>query len=308
MRGEEMLDRMELIEPEYIKEAENAYKSFRFAKIKAAGIAACLLLAVTGTIIGLCIGGSSVPTQGEYPPIIITPDNQPDEQTEQSRIIFNETESVMDGSRKYIPGYFTEELSDQNASVVLPAAATNLEISGFIGFDGDGNAVDVILEVTAQGYPDSVTVNISQYKSPRMYDLESKPEVSVVNGKEFTVYRCAVTKNKIWLEAVTEINGYNLSLFIETSPESIERDQKLFEAAMEYFSHYEEETPDIAAVRPQSIPEFFDIELSMEEAQQNEEFGKYMLTTVPAGFIEESIRRYKDQNSDYLSGLWTKTC
>ena len=128
----------------------------------------------------------------------------------------------------------------------------------------------------------------------------------MVNGKEFTVYRCTVTKNKIWLDGITEVNGYYLALFIETSPESIERDQKLFEAAMEYFSHYEEENPDIAAINPQSIPEFFDIQLSMEEAQQNEEFGKYMLLAVPNGFTEESIRRYKDQNSDYLSGLWTK--
>ena len=306
MRGDEMLDRMELIEPEYIEEAEKAYKSFGYVKIKAAVIAACLLLVVTGAIISLQIGGSSSQTQGEFPPIIIAPDNQLDEPIEHSQIIFNETESVMDGSRKYIPGYFTEELSEQNSSVVLPAATTNLDISGFIGFDGDGNAVEVILEVTAPDYPESVAVSISQFQSPRMYDLESEPEVSVVNGKEFTVYRCTVTKNKIWLDGITEVNGYYLALFIETSPESIERDQKLFEAVIEYFSLYREGAPDIAAIKPQSIPEFFDIQLSMEEAQQNEEFGKYMLLAVPNGFTEESICRYKDQNSDYLSGLWTK--
>ena len=198
MRGDEMLDKMDLIDPEYIDEAEKAYKSFGYVKIKAAVIAACLLLVVTGAIISLQIGGSSSQTQGEFPPIIIAPDNQLDEPIEHSQIIFNETESVMDGSRKYIPGYFTEELSEQNTSVILPAATTNLDISGFIGFDGDGNAVEVILEVTAPDYPESVAVSISQFQSPRMYDLESEPELSVVNGKEFTKFFFALSLSFLW--------------------------------------------------------------------------------------------------------------
>lgn len=31
-----------------------------------------------------------------------------------------------------------------------------------------------------------------------------------------------------------------------------------------------------------------------------------MPNELPNGFAEESIRRYKDQNNDYLSGLWTR--
>lgn len=31
-----------------------------------------------------------------------------------------------------------------------------------------------------------------------------------------------------------------------------------------------------------------------------------MVQELPEGFTEESIRRYKDQNNDYLSGLWTR--
>jgi len=319
MRGEEMLDKMELIDPEYIEEAESANRSYAFLKIKAAGLVACLILIITGVILGVHFSRADVapvPNPNgnidredepiNYPPLILVPGNQLDEPAEPYQIIINETESAMDGSRKYIPGYFTEDLTEQNASALLPTAASELNISGFIGFDGDGNAIDVIFDVTAPDCPSNITVSISPFKASRIYDLEGEPEVSVINGTEFTIYRCTISDRKIWLDAAAEVNGNTLSLFIESTPDTIEQDQELFCAALEYFSCYEDGQPDIAAIKPQNIPEHFDIPLSIEEAVQNADFGEYILRTVPDGFTAESIRRYKDQNSDYLSGLWTK--
>ncbi len=46
--------------------------------------------------------------------------------------------------------------------------------------------------------------------------------------------------------------------------------------------------------------------LTLAEALASEPFGPYLLPAAPSGFTAESIRRYQDDNSNYLSGLWTK--
>lgn len=46
--------------------------------------------------------------------------------------------------------------------------------------------------------------------------------------------------------------------------------------------------------------------LTLSEALDMDPFGSYMLSTVPSGYSEESIRWYEDENSSYLSALWTK--
>lgn len=46
--------------------------------------------------------------------------------------------------------------------------------------------------------------------------------------------------------------------------------------------------------------------LTLSEALDMDPFGLYMLSTVPSGYSEESIRWYEDENSSYLYALWTK--
>lgn len=47
--------------------------------------------------------------------------------------------------------------------------------------------------------------------------------------------------------------------------------------------------------------------MTWEEAQHSEPFGDYMLSEVPAGFTAETLRRYQDENTNYLYGVWTKS-
>lgn len=50
-----------------------------------------------------------------------------------------------------------------------------------------------------------------------------------------------------------------------------------------------------------------DQSLTLQEARALNPFGEYLPAESPVGYITESIRRYRDENSDYLSLLWTKT-
>ena len=79
-----------------------------------------------------------------------------------------------------------------------------------------------------------------------------------------------------------------------------------FEVFADCFTAYKDGKPDLSAIKADAIPAFFDLKLTLSEAQADADFGAYMLGTVPSGYVEESIRRYRDQNNDYLSGLWTK--
>ncbi|MBE6616870.1 MAG: hypothetical protein E7627_02825 [Ruminococcaceae bacterium] len=45
---------------------------------------------------------------------------------------------------------------------------------------------------------------------------------------------------------------------------------------------------------------------SLEEAKTDETYGEYLPEYIPDGFWVESIKHYKDENSNYLSGLWSR--
>lgn len=45
---------------------------------------------------------------------------------------------------------------------------------------------------------------------------------------------------------------------------------------------------------------------SLEEAKMDETYGEYLPEYIPDGFWVESIKHYKDENNNYLSGLWSR--
>lgn len=45
---------------------------------------------------------------------------------------------------------------------------------------------------------------------------------------------------------------------------------------------------------------------SLAEAKADGEFGKFMPDFIPNGFWTESIKHYKDENNNYMSGLWSR--
>ncbi len=64
--------------------------------------------------------------------------------------------------------------------------------------------------------------------------------------------------------------------------------------------------PDLDAFHMREAHTWQDATLSPEQALQDADFGAYMLRQLPDGFSEESIRRYQDDDSNFLSGLWTR--
>lgn len=55
-----------------------------------------------------------------------------------------------------------------------------------------------------------------------------------------------------------------------------------------------------------SIPPSCDKKITLQEAQKDETFGRYMLKSLPGGFTEEGVHKYEKPNGYSLYGVWTK--
>lgn len=220
---------------------------------------------------------------------------------------FNEPVAAFDASKKYIPGYFTEELSGEELDALEPALRWgDMAYSGFAGFDGNSNLIDVHIEIVAPHPERTVSLVISKDGQPKHYELSGEPVLSTYEQVDYTVYQWSPIDQEIYLEADAEISQYNYRFTMETVPEQIDKAKEDFQLILECFACWADGKPDMSVIKADAIPEFFDISMTFSEAQTDSEFGAYLPNEVPSGFAEESIRRYKDQNSNYLSGLWTK--
>ena len=317
MRGNEFLDKMGLIEPAYIEEADIMPKRKVNAWGKWGAMAACLCLVAAAAIAvpnllpgnrtepdpktGNTIAQSSKPNV--YSPVDVVPDGP------QNMCVFhyNEASTVLDAQRRYIPGYFTEELNSEELAAILPDGQTEaMTFCGYAGFDGEGTLIDVVLQVDAPFLDNAnVSVLLSNEEPIRCYVIPDEPITSKLNGCDFEVYKSSFNGETFCYDAFGQINGCFIQISYMSGGSDEDQSRIDFEALMNRFTAYKDGKPNLSAIKADAIPEFFNVKLTFSEAQADADFGAYMLCNVPSGYAEESIRRYKDQNNDYLSGLWT---
>lgn len=299
MRGNELLDKMELVDPAYVCAADREMRSKTSVWRKWGAVAACLGLLAAGIL-----AVNRLPDTGDVP----TPG--PDE-SDVPRVLgtfyFNESEGTLDAARKYIPGYFTQDLTEEQLAVLLPKRwTTGMSLAGYAGFDGSGSLMDVYLHVSTAFGENQATIHYSYLGTDRCYQFSGEPLVSVINGHTLTIWQMEHDNGEVLLEAYDEEHTCTMCISYRASGESLEEAREEFLQLLDCFTSYEGGVPDFSGISPAYIPAFKDQTLTLAQGLADPDFGAYLLSAPPAGFAEESIRRYMDQSSDYLSGLWTK--
>ncbi len=225
---------------------------------------------------------------------------------------YNEVAMVADSARQYIPGYFTQELHESDRMLLEPGKQIEwMSFSAVGGFDGEGRLLEVSLSTTSTLPDTTIQILISdQAFSPLSCGLLSKEDVvsSSCNGVDFLLYQHRTQQEPaaVFLYAEAEINELFYSFEMETASENIEQAQADFEEALECFTFYQAGKEEFASIAPDEIPEWFNRTLTYKEALEEADFGTCFLPSLPDGYQEESIQRYKDQHYNTLSGLWTK--
>lgn len=311
MRGNDLLGKMELVDIAYVEAANVEGKKDKSIWWRWGTMAACLcILVLAGRMMvkGFEDRGTKPPVT-EEPPIqtgtehaVHTPTAEPQKQ----HFVYNEVTGALDAARLYIPGYFTEALDEGELAAMLPKEHPEWECTGTAGFDGTGAVRDVRFKLSSSVADSPVFVTMSENGIGKDYCIAEEPTPSQYNNVTYTVYQYVIGKNRIALEAETKIGECYFAFGMDVLADDLESAKTDFERVLVAFSAYETEAPDLSLITADFIPEYFDRRLTLAEALVDPEFGDYMLETVPEGFEEESIRRYKDQNDDYLSGVWTK--
>jgi len=234
------------------------------------------------------------------------PEDVADEPFDSGTLIFNEASSFLSASRRYIPGYFTEELDDKELSAIKPdRQIPGMSCSAVAGYDGEGTLIEIFMNIDAPLLDDTARVIFTKESPNDCYELSGEPAVSSYGGMDFTVYQWTPDGNNYTLEAHAEIEGWSMQIIYTATAETLEKAKLDFATIILCMSDYADGKPDFSVIVAESIPEYYDKLLSLSEAYNDSDFGAFMIQELPEGFSEESIRRYKDQNNDYLSGLWT---
>jgi len=328
MKKEEFAEILSDIDENYIHEAGTMKRSEKPGWRKWSAMAACLCLIVASTFVIPRItapSGTGVPVPNPdgtiqredepdvYPnhPILrpgdegyIDPGVEPDENPRAPWTIhFNKADAILSAQRPYIKGVFTEPLNDMQLDALIPGG--DLTCSGYARFDNYGNLLDVVMQAATTLPESPVTISLADYSFGFDYVLPEEV-ASVCNGVEYIVcqYEAGDT---VTLFARTMISGVYFQFAMDVSRSDLEQAKEDFQHVLECFAYYEEGGPDLSVIVPKEIPELMEQMFNtLSEARAEPDFGRYMPCELPAGFGDATIYRFRFQDSNFLSALWSR--
>ncbi len=220
--------------------------------------------------------------------------------------VYNDVDGAYSASRQYDAGYFREELSEEELNLLeLIVKEDWMDFTGSAGFDGYGNLLDIRMSTQTQVPDAEIVVSASKVIPVIDYIFSDEVEVSEIENVDVKMYRWEISENKILLEADSVMDRANVHFSVTATAENEEAVREDFETVI-YLYAYWFNSERLDEIKAEYIPEWKDEKLSLSEAYNDADFGEYMPTSLPEGFVEESVRRYKNYQFDYLSGLWTK--
>lgn len=307
MKGSDLLDRMELVDLELIEEAEQAEPHTPKRRLTWCS-AACIGLILLGSM--LFFEGQRKNPKPELQTQKEICSESREEAAEAPRakpeFIYNTPDQMMSADCAPTPprGYFTEPLTSEQIAQVEPGKKyAYMKYSGKAGFAGDGTCINLALSVETTQPEVLVKAAINPWEEEIL--LLEAPVYSEWNGAVYVVWEYAA-EDKTILDARMQLeNGNTLRLTVAADQEQLPQARKDFEEILECFTFYQEGAPDLTSIIPSEIPEWTEKEMTLEEAYRDPDFGAYLPKELPEGFELNGCYRWKDQQTDMLSGVWS---
>lgn len=225
----------------------------------------------------------------------------------QYALFFNRAEGASSQAKKYIPGYFTQELSQEDIRMLFGDAwqtmEKNYEINASAGFSGEGELEGIFVECKAKTTGFTTRIQMANGPVEMDYLYPNDIKLSDVNGTAVTAgYWDAESSGGQTLYYASFVLGQT-GYYMEISGD--ESAKKELTALAGLIIENGASGADLSKIKPGSIPEWRENELTLEEAQVDPDFGDYVPDSMPAGFTFELARRTLNQNQDMLTIWWS---
>ena len=274
----------------------------------------CLLVAAMIAVPNLFPGTTPTPPDNNDFPVhdssVQTNPNQSEghQNTEDLRtpwtLHFNDVSSMLSANRPYYKGTFTEDLTDVELAALLPSV--DLSCSGYAMFDNYGNLLEVVMQASTVLPESPVTIALADYYFGFDYVLSGGELVSVCNELEYRAYQYE-SGNTVELSAYTIINDIYFAFSMNVPQTDLEQAKEEFQRVLECFAYYEEGKPNLSVIVPEEIPELTEqVFNTLAEAQAEPDFGRYLPSELPAGFDDATIYRFRFQDSNFLTAIWSR--
>lgn len=221
---------------------------------------------------------------------------------------YNDTDMIIaDGALRQDIFLFSEDLSSPELESMTPINKPKwMTLTGYSLFSGDGALYQIHLMATTSMDSASVNITIGEQKPFSCYILPEEGKISDCRGIDVTLYRYVAPDRSVELFAEAEINQCFYTFSMHCTEAILNESQMDFASVIQVFAESSIGLDALAVIHPKYIPEMYDRSLFHEEALALESFGSYFLSSIPDGFTEESIHHFRDQKTEYLSGLWTR--
>lgn len=194
-------------------------------------------------------------------------------------------------------GYFQEDLDEEELSSLTPDG--RFSCTGKGSWNGEGKLLAVFIVFSVENQ--KICVHYAVSPNARV-DL-SNSEISKSNAAEFvvnTVYNYEKTEI-VRYEATGRLGDQIVSISTDCWKNDPEQVRTAFETAIRWMSVCNAMDIDATTVQYAEIPEYYTLELNLEEAYADLTFGHMVPREFPYGLGRKSILRRKNYYIDQLS-------
>ncbi|MBQ1271096.1 MAG: hypothetical protein IIY11_05510, partial [Clostridia bacterium] len=259
MNGNTLLDKMTLIAPEYIEEADKTQiKQPHFIRLAAAAASVLVIAAIYYALPYGIHTGDNIKLPSD---MNINENKQSDPPAADVNFIYNDADYAIAADRQYALGCFYEELSPDELAALLPNGENIFDLTGSAFFSPEGNLIKVDLFS-----PEGIHITMSENPIERCYIIDDKKAKPTKCGStEYIITR--LTNDGLGMtfyEAEAVINDTYFLIELDADNDDIENLTELFQHILIAFADEGWSGPDLLKVSYEYIPEHFDLKIGHE--------------------------------------------